>query len=160
MGQAVTRAVEARQREPECEAFVSVVFVAVGVLLPLALLLLTEPAESLAAWERRCSGGSSGDSCGSGSNWAQMAAACGTAARGAEAALRSLCGRSWLAPAQPAASAPEGATQAQVLARRPSLRPYTPPLRGWQRGVAWWLLLSLVWAAALEFHSRRQAQGA
>lgn len=90
-------------------------------------------ASSLRAWEER------------------RAARRGSAATALEAGIRQLCRRSLLAPApdQRAAAAAE-AEEAALLPRGGP--PSTPQLHGWQRGVAWWFLLALTWAAAVEVH--------
>ena len=41
------------QQEAKCEAFLSFLFYAVGLLLPMWLLVRTEPPASLHAWEQR-----------------------------------------------------------------------------------------------------------
>ena len=113
-------------QQVECEAFLSFVVIMTGIVLPIVLLLATEPRQSLAEWERGLLGGSgsrlwdngdeqsskesSGSGSGSGSSsgasgggglcdrWNHRAqAAIGNAAAAVEGAIRRLCRRSWLA---------------------------------------------------------------
>jgi hypothetical protein len=122
----------------QCEASLSFLFLAVGMFLPLALLLRTEPAISLQAWEE----GQAAGGC-AGSRGGRLAA-------GLEAALRQLCGRSWLAPSATAGAGPPlreaepEEADGQDAAAEPRVR-----LLGWQRSIAWWLLLSSAWGASL-----------
>jgi hypothetical protein len=122
----MSRLLQSSSREQQCEAFLSFLFVTVGLLLPVLLLVKTEPPASLRAWE-------------------QAHGACGgSLAAKLEAAIRQLCGRSWLAV--PAAT--RGVPSVQQEEDEDVLKPQCK-LRGWQRGVAWWLLLSVVWRAGL-----------
>jgi hypothetical protein len=129
VGLPMARLLQRSSREQQCEAFLSFLFVSVGLLLPVLLLVRTEPPASLRAWE-------------------QARGACGgSLAARVEAAIRQLCGRSWLAvPAatQAARGVPAVPREAAEDVLKPQLQ-----LRGWQRAMAWWLLLSVVWGAAL-----------
>lgn len=133
-------------QELDCEAFLSFFFITVGVLLPLAVLIWTEPPASLRAWEaRRRRAQPAGDRCGS------LRRTGGRAALVVEGALRELCGRSWMAPAP----RERGADVVALLqGEQPAGAAGTPwKLQGWQRPVAWWLLLSLVWGLARVHHA-------
>lgn len=115
------------------------------------LLVKTEPPSALRAWELRQGSPA----------LATDLSALGRLAAGAEAALRQLCGRSWLAPPQPEESlewlaAPPEAVAGpgpQWRARKRCLR-----LRVWERAFAWWLLLALVWAVSAAVHGNRRVQ--
>lgn len=112
-------------QEGECEAFLHVLCIWVGLVLPLSLLIKTEPAKSMAAWEaaraqqqaewqaapqrpRRQAGGAAG-----------VGRQLGSAL---EAGMRQLAGRSWLAPA---------ASQDGSQHQRPN------ELAWWERCLAW-----------------------
>lgn len=160
----------------------------VGVVLPLAVLVWTEPPASLQAWEQRrqsastsasrnIGGGSRAHavgSRGSGSSgahavgssyksrgvWGSARAAASRASLLLEAGMRELCGRSWMAPAV-AQDAQRGrqlaATSAaapQQLARQLSADlEMRWSLAGWQRGIAWWLLISIIWGMCRLHHA-------
>lgn len=141
-----------RQREAECESFLTFLFYTVGLLMPMWLLVKTEPPSALRAWERRQGGQA----------LTGRQPPLGRLGTGAEAALRHLCGRSWLAPPQPeegrewlaaASGATAGAGVAEGRARKRGLR-----LWGWERAFAWWLLLALLWAVSVAVHSGSHAQ--
>lgn len=185
----------------DCESFLSFLFIMVGVVLPLAVLVWTEPPASLQAWEQRRQSastsasrnigggtganavgsrgsGSSGSSVagsrasgGSGSHavrgsyksrggWGSARAAASRAALLLEAGMRELCGRSWMAPAvaqqaqrgrQLAATSAAGPQQlARQLSADLEMR---WSLAGWQRGIAWWLLISIIWGMCRLHHS-------
>lgn len=105
--------------QQRCEAFISFLFLTVGLVAPLALLLKTEPQASLVAFKA----------------WQAGAARRGCLARAAiqcEGGIRTLCGRSWLAA---------------VLERQGGDDADKSCLHDLQRAAAWWLLLSLLWAA-------------
>lgn len=120
----------------QCEAFLSFLFLAVGMFLPLALLLRTEPPISLRAWEEaQAAGGCAG------SRGARLAA-------GLEVAVRQLCGRSWLAPAAAGAGPPLREAEPEEEAGGAVAKSHVR-LLGWQRSIAWWLLLSIAWGCAL-----------
>ena len=125
-------------QQQQCEAFLSFIFLAVGMVLPVLLLVKTEPPTSLRAWDE-----SRGTASSLAGRWAESL----------ESATRQLCGQSWLAPV----AVPEAAGVAAADSRPSSPRsgggggggkPWAT-LHGWQRGVAWWLLLSLLWAMSV-----------
>lgn len=132
--------------QAECEAFLSLFTLAVGLLLPIFVVVRTEPPTSLRAWDLRREGwpgpAGSSDSQGGGA-LAQLEAS-------VEAAVRQLCGRSWLAPPEPSDEERavlyrlrmEGAGDAAAAARKP----FRCSLRPWERVFAWWLMLALLWA--------------
>lgn len=155
MGQSISPALQASRQGQQCEAFLTFLFVATGLLFPVAFLLATEPPHSLRAWGARQQQLLHAKQRGRGP--LEVAA---RAAAAAECGVRELCGGSWLAesarrwasegewgslpPAgEGAARRGSSASNDSVLAG-PSCKLV---LNGWQRGVGWWLLLSLVWAA-------------
>lgn len=148
----MTPSLAASTPEQDCQAFLSFLSAAVGLLLPLAALVKTEPPASLRAWEDRAR--RSGAAGGGGSDRTSkhpVLAALRRASDAVEGGLRQLCGRSWLAvgAAEPEQNAaPADCAADQPAPQRPSFR-----LHGWQRALAWWLLLSLLWAAAHQWHS-------
>ncbi|KAL4419555.1 hypothetical protein ABPG77_006886 [Micractinium sp. CCAP 211/92] len=77
---------ELAQQRTECEAFLNFLYWTVGWLLPMCLILKTEPLHSVRRWEAAC-----GPVTGGSSNWHARPAAA------AEALLRYLAGPSWLA---------------------------------------------------------------
>lgn len=93
-GQSVAGALHGSSPERQCEAFINLLFACAGCQLPLAILLKTEPAHSMAAWQARAA---AAEASGGG-----LRAVGRRAAVGLEAALRQLCGPSWFAqpPAQ------------------------------------------------------------
>lgn len=116
---ASTQALTAQQ---ECGAFFTFAGLAVGVLLPLWLLVKTEPASSLARWDaaRQAAGHP---------HAASQAPLHSRAVTSFEAAVRALCGRSWL-------SSREQQQQGWQL-------------EGWQRALMWWQVLSLAWLCSI-----------
>ena len=161
-------------QQVECEAFLSFVFIMTGIVLPIVLLLATEPRQSLAEWERGLLGGSgsrlwdngdeqsskesSGSGSGSGSSsgasgggglcdrWNHRAqAAIGNAAAAVEGAIRRLCRRSWLASGPMEEPEPVPRSHPQELMVSGGAFEWGP-LRGWKLLVAWWILLFLLWA--------------
>lgn len=138
----------ARPPQAECEAFLSLFTLAVGLLLPIFVLVRTEPPTSLRVWDLACEASApdadapGGKGCGA---LAQLEAS-------VESAVRQLCGRSWLAPPEPSdeeravlyrlRGQPEGGGDAAAAARKP----FRCRLRPWERLFAWWLILALLWA--------------
>ena len=120
----------AMSAQHECAAFFTFIGLAVGVLLPLWLLVKTEPSSSLARWEA-----------------SQQAAGYPHAGAKAplhsralvsfEAAVRAVCGRSWL-------SGREQQWRQQQQGRQ---------LEGWQRALLWWQVLSLAWLCSVALAS-------
>lgn len=204
IGQATSH-LQQHSTELDCQSFLSFFFILIGIVLPLVVLVWTEPPASLKAWEerrRRAIGcrdngsntsatGSSSRVGGSGSSgagssaadgsrgtsnsgsggdgssqkqpglWGGACAAAGHAVLVLEAAMRELCGRSWMAPwaptqpqhaqhAQQAAAAVPGRRIDRQLSADLELR---WSMAGWQRGMAWWLLISLIWGACRLHHS-------
>ena len=158
---------DSASQQVECEAFLSFVFIMAGIVLPIALLLATEPPQSLAKWEDGQRGGEGGwrawgggDRQGSGSGSSsgasgggglcgrslhRLRAACGVAAAAVEGAIRRLCRRSWLAsgPAEALEAVPRSHPQ-ELMVSGGAFE--WGPLRGWKLLVAWWILLFLLWA--------------
>lgn len=194
IGQAAS-AVQQHSSELDCESFLSFLFILVGVVLPLAVLVWTEPPASLRAWEQRreaassadrTGGDGSGSSAGSGASgasgggsganggtpnsskrrgvWSCAIAAGSRACYLLEAGMRELCGRSWMAPAQPQQA--QRARHTQRMAATAGAAGPNPSadlelrwsLAGWQRGMAWWLLISLIWGLCRLHHAVRMAQ--
>lgn len=183
-----------QQHSPEldCESFLSFLFILVGVVLPLAVLVWTEPPASLRAWEQRRQAASSADRTGGGSDGGASGGGAigsggsGSGARGSsskrhgvwscaiaagsracyllEAGMRELCGRSWMAPAQTQQAqrtqhTPRTAATAGAHGPNPSADlELRWSLAGWQRGMAWWLLISLIWGLCRLHHAVRMAQ--
>ncbi|KAL4430336.1 hypothetical protein ABPG77_002142 [Micractinium sp. CCAP 211/92] len=116
VGQSISPALRASQQCQQCEAFLSFLLIAAGLLLPVVVLLATEPLHSLNAWKARQQQLTHARQQGGG----LAMRASGAAAR-MEWWAREMCGTSWLSG---------------KLA-----------LNGFQRGLGWWLLLSMVWAA-------------
>lgn len=144
IGQAISPRLAATSQQQHCEAFLTFIFASTGLLLPLAILVKTEPPTSLRAWELRALRGDrlSGKS--------RLRVAASRVSEAVEGGVRMLCGRSWFAVGEAA-----GATAvAAATADAPSSRRTAPlSLHGWQRALAWWLVLSLIWAAAFEHNS-------
>ena len=115
-------------QEAECESFLSFLSVLVGLLLPLCLIVRTEPAASLRRWEN---------------SWAA-----GTAGRlsSLEYCMRLLCGRSWLADSGGQGGDAEAAAPTAAGA---SHRHGSRQLKAWERGLLWWQLLGLCWYVAM-----------
>jgi hypothetical protein len=139
VGLSISPLLRSYSQQQQCEAFLSFVFLAFGMVLPLLLMVNTEPPTSLRAWD---------ESRGTASSLA------GRLAESLEAAIRQLCGRSWLAPGVDSggdAAADSRASSPRSSSSGGSSRRRNPcvTLRGWQRGVAWWLLLSLLWAMSV-----------
>lgn len=127
--------------EQECAAFLTFLGLAAGLLLPLWLLVKTEPPASLARWDerqrvaaRRREGGrgNSGDAPDGNRSrgdepsppvYSRVAAA-------VEGSIRAVCGRSWLV-----SSGEE--------------RPEAFELDGWQRALLWWQVLGLGWLGSM-----------
>jgi hypothetical protein len=137
VGLAISPLLRSYSEQQQCEAFLSFVFLAFGMVLPLLLMVKTEPPTSLRAWD---------ESRGSASSLA------GRLAESLEAAIRQLCGRSWLALGLDAGrdvAADSPASSPRSSGSNSRCRTPWVTLRGWQRGVAWWLLLSLLWAVSV-----------
>ena len=115
--------------EQECAAFFTYIGLTVGVLLPLWLLVKTEPSSSLAKWEAA---------------WHSAAEGQGRVARPPlhrlaaclEAGLRALLGRSWLS----------SSSSQQWRRQQPQNR---WQLEGWQRALLRWQLLALAWLCSV-----------
>lgn len=135
------------QQEAECESFLSFYFYAAGLLLPLWVLVKTEPPSSLAEWEERSS---STEQC-------ARLGVLGRVEAALEGAVRQVCGRSWLAPPideeeeegmmWAATSAQGQGPNSGGIQHKRRLR-----LRGWERVFAWWLVLALLWAVCISSH--------
>ena len=147
--------------EAECEAFLTLFQFAVGLLMPMLVLVKTEPPHSLRAWDEACAAreisaagaanGSSGGGGGGGEvRQARQRGPLATLEHAVEAAVRSLCGRSWLAPVLPTDDerASLMALQRELTGQRPR-HPLRLRLQGWERLVAWWLLVSCSWALSV-----------
>lgn len=154
--------------EAECEAFLSIFNFAVGLALPLFLLIRTEAPTSLRAWEATserlwaqpgpAGPDGTGDGDGAGGGRGDARAGDGQSPPSllerlegtVEGVVRMLCGRSWLAPPEP--------TDDQLVAMwrlRRDLAGGDPHpvghllrlrLMPWERLFAWWLILALAWA--------------
>lgn len=128
------------------ESFLTFLFCTIGLLLPVWLLVKTEPPTVLRAWERRRRG----------EPLVSPVSPLGRLEAGAETLLRLLCGRSWLAPPEPEEgpewlpAAPGASLGAGRGGRRRTRR---TRLQGWERGFAWWLSLALLWALCVAVHS-------
>lgn len=146
-----------RRQEVECESFLSFLFYAVGLLLPLWSLLITEPPASLAAWEAAGAHGAPRHGAPRRGPLARLEATL-------EGAMRQLCGRSWLASPEPAdeqdaelwaAVAVAGDDVAAAAERRLQRRlRRRMRLQGWERGVVWWMVFVLLWAVTVLVHTR------
>lgn len=119
---------ERMSADQECAAFLNFVGVCFGVLLPLWLLVKTEPCSSLARWDASWDAAAEGLDGGQQQQPLHLLAAC------MEAALRALCGRSWLSSRE----------QRQQRDRR-----HRWQLEGWQRGLLWWQVLALSWMCSV-----------
>lgn len=116
--------------QQECAAFFTYIGLTVGVLLPLWLLVKTEPSSSLAKWEaaqQRAASSSNG----------QVVPLHSRLCTSLEAALRALCGPSWLTSSS----------------RQPRHLQQGWQLEGWQRLLLWWQLLSLAWLCSVALAS-------
>ena len=144
--------------EAECEAFLTLFQFAVGLLMPMLVLVKTEPPHSLRAWDEACAAcesSAAGAAGGSGSGGGEVRqprqrGMLATLEHAVEAAVRSLCGRSWLAPALPTDDerASLMALQRELTGQRPR-HPLRLRLQGWERLVAWWLFVSCSWALSV-----------
>lgn len=144
-----------RHPEAECEAFLTLFEFAVGLLMPMLVLLKTEPPHSLRAWDEACAAREHSAAGGSGASSAplgglQKQGLLASLEHTVEAAIRGLCGRSWLAPALPRDEerAALVALQQELTGQRPR-RPFRMRLQGWERLVAWWLLIACSWAISV-----------
>lgn len=118
----------------------------VGLAGPIYVLVKTEPPTSLRAWEEACEQrGDPGDSPSE-----QHPGALQRLEAALEAAVRQLCGRSWLAGLEPSDEERIAMYRLQRAMSggrpRPKLR---LRLQGWERLLAWWLIFALVWALSV-----------
>lgn len=150
MGHTSSPLLQSMSQQQSCEAFLTFTSALVGVLLPITVLLLTEPPTSLKAWEESDAAVAGGRTRG-GALRRLGAWAAGPLSQAVEAGARQLVGHSWLAGR--AAAAPEDSALIYANARGSQRRGCWPPLAGWQRVCAWWLLLCMLWAATFELHS-------
>lgn len=120
-------------REGECEAFLNFLSLVVGLLLPVVLAIKTEPPASLQRWERSAARGGGGGPtvAGGGGKKVRLRDALARANLSLEGSIRHACGRSWLAPAGGGGAGP------------------WLELQPWERGLALWLTLSMLWALAV-----------
>ncbi len=164
VGQSMFPALDRSSRpEAECEAFLTLFQFAMGLLLPMLVLVKTEPPHSLRAWDEACAardagtaassnddGGSGGVTNGDRQLRRRKRGLLSDMEHAVEAAVRGLCGRSWLAPALPSDD-----QRAALVALRRELTGQQPRrvlrmrLQGWERLVAWWLLVSCSWALSV-----------
>ena len=149
---------EQQQQQQECEAFLTFVGVVGSLVLPVALLVATEPTFSLADWEEKRRQPATAPAAAAGPAAASLRGAVKRlwmAASGVstavEGALRQLCGRSWLAPAEDDLLGDYGAAEGGAAAAVGHAPQLWSGLRldGWTRGLAWWLLLSFLWGASV-----------
>lgn len=115
----------------ECEAVLTWMSVLLGVLLPILLVVKTEPAASFMLWQARRRQASSAASSGGGK---PVAHALHGAELAVESGVRALCGPSWLAPSH-RRDAHDGRL--------------SPDMPGIQRAVHCVLLLMVVWGASV-----------
>ncbi len=122
--------------QQECTAFFSYIGLTVGVLLPLWLLVKTEPPSSLA---RHTTGwpASNSQQAVAPSRGSQAPPLHSRLAASLDAALRALCGSSWLSSQE----------QQQRQLRQGW------QLEGWQRVLLWWQVLSLAWLCSIALAS-------
>lgn len=135
----------------ECEAFLTLFQFSIGLLLPILVLLKTEPPHSLRAWDEACAARRAGATASdSGGQQQRQRSVLADLEHWLEAAVRGLCGRSWLAPPLPTEE-----EQAALMRMQQELTGVRPPgplrlrLRGWERLIAWWLVIACSWALSM-----------